>query len=116
MPFIRIYGIPPLENQQGELEKLATKIRTRLEFSKEEFKISKGATTIFFPPDLLFTGLGEEIIVDLGLRAKEGRTDAVIAATAHAIVEIIRRSFPDIPLIECFPNIVPREHFAQSKL
>jgi len=143
VPFIRIYGIPPERKldeveveianasalfsmipiqeierakQSGILAELVIAIQTRLESSKDEFKISKGATTVFFPPDLLATGLGEEIIVDLGLREKEGRTDGVIAATANAIVQIIREFFPTVPLIECFPNIIPRAHFAQSKL
>lgn len=138
MPFIRIYGIPlvyPKEyfsartqreknmylsqaktEQEVKLEKLVIAIQTRLESSKDEFKISKKSTTIFFPPDLLGAGLGEEIIVDLGLREKEGRTDEVIAETADAIVQIIRKFFPDVPLIECFPNIISRAHFAQLKL
>ena len=121
MPLIKIYGVP--KKHWPEANSLKKAIQTRLEENKDEFKISKGATSIFFPKDILEESIlddtfGSEIIIDLQLLGKEGRTPEVVKATADAIVETIRNhdAFKRIPLIECFSTVLPRELFSQSKL
>lgn len=121
MPLIRIYGIP--KKHWPEAHGLKKDIQKRLEENKDEFKISKGATSIFLQEDILDKNIpnntfGNEIIIDLQLLGKEGRTPEVVKATADTIVETIRshEAFKEVPLIECFTTILPRETFSQSKL
>jgi len=121
MPLIIIRGIS--KKRWAEAKSLKESLKTRLEKNKDEFKISKGATSIFFSKDILDKNFfnvtfGKEIIVYLHILEKEGRTQKILKATADAIVETIRKheAFKDIPLIECFTTVLPRETFSQSKL
>jgi len=115
MPIIFVYGLP-LTVKQPELEKFCDELREET-CSVPELKLVKDQVSAFFPPDLMNTGLGEEIIMFVeGLFDKpEERTEDVRKTLAEKLAACGRKFFPDANLVECFVKpFDPRYGFASD--
>ena len=103
MPIIQVMGVP--EEIQG-LELLMDKLRSEAAKIKE-LGLSANDVTVFFPPDLVKDGLGEEIIVFVqGLFKRPNRTPKVrqeLAETlALAVKTFFKKILPQCKMIEVF--------------
>ncbi len=93
MPIIFIYGVPG-DHDVPELEKLMDRIK-KTTSSVEELKISTDNISVFFPPDLVSAGLGEEIVVMVeGLFDKPERTTEVRQDLANRLALLVYEFFP----------------------
>jgi len=100
MPHVIVHGIPPGIDPTA-LENLWNAIRTSVA-AIGELAIEKDQVTVWFPPDLLITGLGEELLITVeGLHKKHpeegkpGRTPAVQNMIANAILDSVQHTLLD---------------------
>ena len=104
MPVIFVHGTPA--NVAGHtLEKVLEGLQ-RAVASIEELKITKDQVTVFFPPDRVEKGLGEELIVMIeGLYARPERTAGVLNRLAQKCAQVVHEHFRSA-LVECFVQTV----------
>ncbi len=103
MPILTVQGIPANIGIE-ELKKLWSALRSVVA-SIPELKLTSEQVTVFFPPDLLQEGLGEEIIITVtGLFLRPERTEEIRNILAKKIALIAKLYFPDA-MIECL--IIP---------
>lgn len=68
----------------------------------KELDLTAEQVTVFFPPDRLLDGLGEEIIIFInGLFVNSERTDEVRNILAQKVGKKVREHYPE-SLVECF--------------
>lgn len=101
MPVLFVYGVPE-SVKEDELSRICEDLRV-IVTSVKALGVTKDQVSVFFPPDRLKEGLGEEIIVFLkGLFNLPERTKEVRKVLAKVVVATIRSNFPNTKLIECF--------------
>lgn len=110
MPVVIVYGIP--EGTPG-LEKLIEGIKHEVR-SIKELEIDESQVSVFFPSDLVQTGLGEEIIIFVkGLFEKPERTPEVRQKLAVQIRDNVK-GFAELYLIGICTVICTVEVFVES--
>ena len=88
MPIIIVYGFPKTA-RESEMEALIHKLQNAAA-SVYELRLSPGQVSVFFPVDLVQSGLGEELIATVeGLLARPERTERVRQELAEEITEIL---------------------------
>ncbi len=103
MPILTVQGIPANIGIE-ELKKLWFALRSVVA-SIPELKLTSEQVTVFFPPDLLQEGLGEEIIITVtGLFVRPERTEEIRNILAKKLALIAKLYFPDA-MVECL--IIP---------
>lgn len=120
MPVLTIYGLPNKVNQ-NMIESFCEQLQYSIVEIKE-LNLTKDQITVFFPPDKMVFGLGEEIIIFVdGLFEKPERTPEVKNLLAKKIGEFTRRFFfmgdrEEYPKVECFiRSFDPRQGFYSSE-
>ena len=122
MPIIFVYGIPSAAGQEYLLT-LCTRLRERAA-SIPELCLHEEQVSVFFPTDLLQTGLGEEVIIFVrGLFEKPERTQEVCDRLAQALIDCAGSCIFGLPdlgnpnLIECFvESFNPTSGFASKSI
>lgn len=101
MPVLLVYGIP--ENfGEMDLEKFWEALRYSVA-SVEGLNIKIDQVSVFFPPDRLKNGLGEEIIIFVkGLFQRPERTEKVRQNLAKIVAKTVKSFFPKTNTVECF--------------
>jgi hypothetical protein len=115
MPVITVYGTPPNESEEVLKSLLKTIVNSTV--SVEELGITEDDISVFFPPDRVKEGLGEEIIVFVdGLFEDPKRTQPVQNKLAREICYSCRIFFRKA-LVEVFVrSFNPAQGFWSSKV
>lgn len=110
MPIIKVYGIPASvagspKQRERSLKRLTTKLQKAVA-GVNELQLNPDHISVFYPADLMHTGIGEEIIVEVtGLFRKPARTHGARAKAADSLKEVVREHFrglSQLKLIEVF--------------
>ncbi len=100
MPILVVYGIP-VDTAQKELESFCQNLISAV-YMMPELELKPSDVSVFFPQDLMHSGLGEEIIIFVeGLFEKPERTEDVRQKLAQDLVTVACKYFPRSNLIEC---------------
>ncbi len=101
MPVLLVYGIPD-DVEKTKIEDFWEAIRNSVVAIKE-LEIAKDRVSVFFPPDRLEEGLGEEIIIFVeGLFQRPERTKDVRKRLAETVARTAKNFFPETNMVECF--------------
>ena len=101
MPIIFVYGIPD-EFDEEKIEKQFLPSLVEAATSVKELDLQADQVSVFFPPDKVKNGLGEEIMIFVGgLFEKPERTEQVRNHLAQNLGRTAKHYFPE-SLIECF--------------
>lgn len=101
MPVLIIHGVDP-KIPKTELVSLIGALQGAIA-SIGPLDLRQNQTTVWFPPDLVDDGLGDEIIIFVkGLYQRPERTSEVFDRLKLAIIEEVRKSFPQVLLVEVF--------------
>ena len=106
MPVIVVHGIPS-RTRKEMLQKITDTYQRSLAEIKE-LGLEKDQTSVFFVPDLLEEGLGEEIIIFVrGLYEKPERTESVLLLVASVLGFKTKNLYFKNALVECFVETIP---------
>ncbi|NQV88283.1 MAG: hypothetical protein HQ402_01860 [Parcubacteria group bacterium] len=104
MPVVFIHGVPEGVSQQI-LERTVAEIQTAIS-EISNLNIKPDQVTVFFPPDRMLKGLGEEIIVTIeGLYESPKRTTRLLRHLAHICGSVVSLNFPS-SFVECFVHTI----------
>ena len=112
MPVITIHGIPTKYGEQNEqkLIEIEKELREQVA-SVPKLELKPEYVTVYFVPDLLPKGLGEEIILFIDLYRKQERTPEVLEVMSIRCAFTMRKYFATAS-IECFPRLLEEERCA----
>jgi hypothetical protein len=112
MPILVVYGIPS-DATQKKLESFCGSL-IKAVYTIPELELKPGDISVFFPGDLMHSGLGEEIIIFVeGLFEKPERTEDVRQRLAKDLIAVAYKYFSSSNLIECLVRpFNPKSGFA----
>ncbi|MBI4119980.1 MAG: hypothetical protein HY454_00780 [Parcubacteria group bacterium] len=111
MPVIMVYGVPD-DVGQDTFERYCFRLTSVL-VEIRELHLTPDNVSVFFPPDRMKTGLGEEVVIFVeGLFFVPERTFEVKSRLARWLVGATRDLFPNIKTVECFVRTFRQEEDA----